>query len=353
MNHSNETISVELLDRYLAGASTAQEQSLVQAWIDENPRRKVEFALVKAPSMQAQAALRRVLDERGGEQGRGSETGRARQPWQYLLLGKRNAMSLGVWASLALIVVLTGTLTFLGTWRPGKLLSDSIIQTYTTVTGQEGSLTLDDGTRVTLAPGTTLRMSTFGNGSRTVDLDGEAYFNVKHADGAPFIVRTGEISTRVLGTAFVVKRYSSDSYVRVAVESGKVSVSASTAQRPSVVLTAGFSGVVTDSTANVAPVDDMAIYTGWMNGDLTFHETEVGEIVNALNRWYGYQFQFKDPAMINRSITVVLSTQSIEAALSTLRVVLETDVTVTGETVIIGSNDQKLNRDLTTIPLSI
>ena len=64
---------------------------------------------------------------------------------------------------------------------------------------------------MTLAPRTTVRMLAFGPQGRTVALDGEAFFDVPHANRAPFIVQTGRVSTRVMGTAFDVHHYHGES----------------------------------------------------------------------------------------------------------------------------------------------
>lgn len=84
---------------------------------------------------------------------------------------------------------------------------------------------LPDGSTVILNEKSELRYkSSFGQPIREVYLSGEAYFDIVHHPDAPFVVRTGNINTRVLGTAFNVEAWPDQSRVEVTVTRGKVSV---------------------------------------------------------------------------------------------------------------------------------
>lgn len=84
---------------------------------------------------------------------------------------------------------------------------------------------LPDGSTVLLNKDSELSYAdTFGSESRQVILKGEAYFNVARDPSRPFIVRTRNVTTTVLGTAFNVKAYEDESEVKVTVTRGKVQV---------------------------------------------------------------------------------------------------------------------------------
>jgi len=83
---------------------------------------------------------------------------------------------------------------------------------------------LTDGSEVMLSPKSGLRYpSRFTQKARIVYLKGEAVFAVKRQT-KPFMVYTGEMVTKVLGTRFVVRAFDQDKKVTVQVLSGKVSV---------------------------------------------------------------------------------------------------------------------------------
>ncbi|WP_316842155.1 FecR family protein [Pedobacter gandavensis] len=85
---------------------------------------------------------------------------------------------------------------------------------------------LSDGTKIWLSPHSKLTYpATFKGNQRLVNLDGEAFFEVAHDASHPFIIKTGKVSTRVLGTSFSLSAYPSEEDVNVTLLSGKVAVS--------------------------------------------------------------------------------------------------------------------------------
>jgi transmembrane sensor len=91
--------------------------------------------------------------------------------------------------------------------------------------GDKKVIHLPDGSMVILNKSSTVAYRAAGaTGAREVVLNGEAYFDIVHRAEQPFLVRTGKIVTRVLGTTFNVKAYSTEKSVEVTVDHGKVQV---------------------------------------------------------------------------------------------------------------------------------
>jgi len=206
-----------------------------------------------------------------------------------------------------------------------------ITRTYATGLTQRATVLLDDGTRVVLAPQTQLGLMNFGARSRTVTLDGEAYFVVTRAAGVPFIVRSGATTTRVLGTSFLVRSYGRQ--VRVAVEHGKVGITAPTTHGAVTTLAAGDIADVIDSTVRVGSTSDLSPEIGWVDGNIVFRNTPVSDVLATLGRWYGYQFRYSDASILQQGVNVRLSTQSSADALSTLAQVLDVTLKASGDTI--------------------
>jgi transmembrane sensor len=84
---------------------------------------------------------------------------------------------------------------------------------------------LPDGSLVTLAENASIvTEENYGNGTRTVYLTGEAFFDIKRNTKMPFLVHSGDLVTEVLGTSFRIKPQSGSTTIEVSVKSGKVSV---------------------------------------------------------------------------------------------------------------------------------
>ncbi|WP_373516127.1 FecR family protein [Persicitalea sp.] len=92
-------------------------------------------------------------------------------------------------------------------------------------TAQAMELTLSDGSRVTLAPRSSVEYpAKFESTRREVTLHGEALFQVTRNPQQPFYVNAGEVTTKVLGTSFRIQTGEENSSVQVSVLTGKVSV---------------------------------------------------------------------------------------------------------------------------------
>ncbi|GEO07339.1 anti-sigma factor [Adhaeribacter aerolatus] len=84
---------------------------------------------------------------------------------------------------------------------------------------------LPDGSQVALKKGSKLRYDFKNDNRREVFLVGEAFFAVTKNPNRPFVVHTGNILTKVLGTSFTVKYAGGENQeVEVQVKTGKVAV---------------------------------------------------------------------------------------------------------------------------------
>lgn len=210
-------------------------------------------------------------------------------------------------------------------WRTFSRSTPVVYASYATRDGQIAHLTLDDGSRVTLAPNTTLGVSRGFATRRDITVRGEAYFDVAR-QATPFVVHTGSVATRVLGTSFDVRRYPSDSSVRVAVVSGKVSVTG----RYGVTLAAGELGRVSDSTFATKSTDGVTAATGWVAGTLAFREVPASELLDAVGHWYGLEFDVTDSALVRRPVVATLVSGETRAdALELISKVLNVTMTFT------------------------
>lgn len=93
-------------------------------------------------------------------------------------------------------------------------------------TQKEETITLSDGSKITLQPNSTLHYPvTFSAGKRDVYLEGEAYFEITKNPQKPFLVYYHNIITKVLGTSFTINTNSKTGNVEVVVKTGRVQVS--------------------------------------------------------------------------------------------------------------------------------
>jgi ferric-dicitrate binding protein FerR (iron transport regulator) len=95
----------------------------------------------------------------------------------------------------------------------------------TVAPGKHKQISLPDGTRIWLSPGTHISYpDRFYAKERLVKLEGEAFFDVVHDEDHPFVIQSGRLKTVVLGTSFNVKAYPDQIISEVTVVTGKVGV---------------------------------------------------------------------------------------------------------------------------------
>lgn len=159
---------------------------------------------------------------------------------------------------------------------------------------------LPDGTKVWLNSGSKLVFpAQFSDTLRSVELVGEAFFEVVKNKNAPFIVKTKTLNTKVLGTKFMVTSYENTTNSEVALVEGRVNVSSTTTNHNSN-LKAG-EGLSFDSKHNNYTVIDINI-NNIMNrksDKFIFNDIILSEITTTLSRWYGVEFEFSNENISN------------------------------------------------------
>lgn len=160
------------------------------------------------------------------------------------------------------------------------------------------NMVLPDGTKVWLNSGSKLIFPTqFSDTLRSVELIGEAFFDVVKNANAPFIVKTKMLETKVLGTKFMVTSYKDNSQSEVALVEGRVNVSSSMTSR-NTILNAG-EGVSYNSEGNNYKKIDINIedVINRTQELFIFNDISLADITTQLSRWYDVKFEFSDTAI--------------------------------------------------------
>lgn len=123
-------------------------------------------------------------------------------------------------AAILTLVMVTGITTIL----VAPLLPTSRIS-FSNPSGVNSEIFLPDGSRIWLNPNSSVRYSkAFDKSTRSVELEGEAYFNVSHNPNRPFVVKTKTMDVAVMGTRFGVVAKNKTKQYEVSLVKGKVSV---------------------------------------------------------------------------------------------------------------------------------
>ena len=169
---------------------------------------------------------------------------------------------------------------------------------------------MKDGTVISLQPGSEVSFSEVFYDKREVYLSGEAFFEVTKNISQPFLVYTNEVTTKVLGTSFLVKAYKQDKEIVVAVKTGKVSVFTQPSgdmqvTREEVIMTPN-QQVVYNRSENLTVkmlVDNPQVIVQQPPAKASFKNVPVVEIFQALEKSYGIDIQYDTNALSGCTLT--------------------------------------------------
>ena len=156
-----------------------------------------------------------------------------------------------------------------------------------TPVGGQYELQLPDGTRVWLNAASSLKYpASFSSlKQRSVELTGEAYFEVAKDKTKPFLVKSKGQEVEVLGTHFDVNAYPDEQSIRTTLIEGSVKLNGQLTLKP------GQQSVLNDGKFNVKEVNanDAA---DWKNGEFVFNNEPLTSILKKAARWYGVEIVY-------------------------------------------------------------
>jgi len=173
----------------------------------------------------------------------------------------------------------------------GKQGGGPVYNTMTTPRGRQFQLTLPDGTKVWLNAESSIKYPTAFTGTeRSVEMKGEAYFEVaKHAT-MPFRVHVdGREDIEVLGTSFNVNAYADEQSLNTTLLEGSIRVRA---QNGDNVLKPGQQAQM-GSDIKIVDNRDLDKVMAWKNGAFNFEGLSLEEAMRQLERWYDIKVRYE------------------------------------------------------------
>ncbi|MFA8343575.1 MAG: FecR family protein [Rhodothermaceae bacterium] len=240
-----------------------------------------------------------------------------------------------IWAAASVIFIMliaTGILTKI-TNQTNFSDFDEMISSKT-IAGQKIKLRLNEGTNVVINAASELKYSKdFGIKNRIVYLSGEAYFEVKSNKKLPFIVRTGDIQTKVLGTVFNVKSFPDENNIEVSLLEGKVEVSDENFPLSKKVVLYPDEIVYFDKKEKTMELGKFTplTTTGWKDNNFIFKNEKLGNILKVLGRNFGIKFTLTDHSFSEYKITTNFNKDSFRTILKVISNLTGLDYKVYGE----------------------
>jgi len=351
MNHSDMQ---NLLDRYLSGACSVEEQLIVEKWLERQHQANNEWSQMDASAKAAwMANLHQDLQQtiNGGAStlplyrrlsfrltvaaaiillaGTGA--------WWFLHRpsdrpavaattspandvqpgGNKAILTLANGSTIILDSVANGSLAQQGrtavlktangqlAYAPeGTKTTDVLYNMLATPKGGQYQLVLPDGSKVWLNAASSIRYPTaFVGGERRVTITGEAYFEIKENAAMPFVVAAnnkGEI--KVLGTQFNVNAYDDEPVAKTTLLEGSVLVEKNAEK---VLLRPGQQAQLTKAgSLSIIKDADIEETVAWKNGKFSCRNMALEDIMRQVARWYNVEVVYEDRITEHYTVSV-------------------------------------------------
>lgn len=353
MSESNQVEELLTDDSFVAWIESEESEHEAQKWemwLEEDPARKKlveaakslheDMSLQKNQRPEVEAELSKLNDsierhERSGEtKAKITPLGRV-QPYASIA------------AVMALLVTIVGVMAF---YQPGIFEDDSPqpkqeaeFLTASTSDGQQKVLTLYDGSKITLNANSSIRYpSTYKGGDLSVELKGEAYFDIERKTGGQkrtFSVNIPGATVEVLGTEFNINSYGPEA--KIILVEGSVNVFMRDSARnegASEIMQPGQLATLSRASGRISMQDVNAdLHTAWLQDKLVFDRTPLQTVAERIGNIYNVEFQLNDKQMEEIIVSGSLPNNNLKVFLNALeklldrRIINEDGVIVFGE----------------------
>ncbi len=323
MSKSFDIPNENLLAKYFAGEADKQEVILVERWAQASEENKEQFFLYQmvwldTGKLSTQPKNKEINVDLAWNKVKVKHQAQRK---------KNQTKRISLWRAAAVIIILIGVSFVINYYSTKETL------TAFTATENVASLTLTDGSELTLQKGSKIEYSSdYNENNREVTLKGEAFFEVAHNPKKPFVIHVGNAMVTVLGTSFNVKM--NDSATIVSVLKGKVLF---THLKDSVYLTPGKEAVFNHSNQRINEVKQpVGHHLFWKTKVLHFNGQPLYEVLQTLTAVYGVNFQIQNPEIATCKLNVTFDHEPIEEVIDIVALTLNLDINQTENTYLIN-----------------
>ena len=302
-----------LINAYRCGSLNEEEAGMLAKWLDESEDHRAYFR-----TRLARSAV--------------SASMKAEQEWRRFAVHNKILFNLSgskparpqkrIWAyALIAVVVLAGVCAF-GFWpyssiriktsEKREIMANRPLK-YKTTSGEKLDLVLPDGSKVYMNSEALLIVDPdFGEKTREIQFDGEAFFSISPNKECPFIIHCGSDNYTVLGTSFNLQTYAREKYSVVTLHTGCLQAQI----KEDVIILGPNEELQVDASTNTitkreARVNDSI---GWIDGRLIFSENPLKDVANKLSRHYQVRINVHEE-IANLKYTGMVDRETLQEAL--------------------------------------
>lgn len=311
----------ELISRYVAGRCTAAEEKLIEEWLNKRSKSNLYGSLSNDDKASLKATMIKRLE---------SQMPQARNVKQIDLSFPWN------WMNRAAAIAILAAFLYSSSYDAKLKEPEPVAMLSLSSNGNIRKVILPDSSIVWLKGNSTIDYpSAFNSQHRNVALQGEALFEVSKDALHPFIIKTGDLTTTVLGTSFNIKTINKS--VEVVVLTGSVSLT-SAADAQEIVVLPNEKGIYSVEEMHLSKlettVQEKTTVVSNTEYNMEFIRTPMEEIAARIEKKFSVTVVFESPSLATCRITADLTDQNLHHTLSLIvqslgiRYEIENDVVI-------------------------
>jgi transmembrane sensor len=300
-------------------ASDKRRNQFWQSWIQSHPEKETLVRTAREIILAVKFKNAELSNERQEETLTAILKADKQNDTQQTRSGK--FLTLKVAASILILLSLSIAIYFIAEQEKSLMQVATIEKiTKSNPAGLKTTILLPDSTKVYLNSETSITFpKQFSDSVREVTLIGEAFFDVKENAHWPFVVRTDNINTTVLGTSFNIKTFPDDSHIQISLISGKIKISKENSNND-LYLEPGYQAFyhkekdrLHNRKFNIEKV------LSWKNGVLYFNKENLKRVVEKLERWYGVDITIAGTPPADFVVSGQFHNESLDNVLETMQ----------------------------------
>lgn len=337
--NENQPITEDLLGKFLAQETDAQESALVENWLrrdTENQKELVDYQFIWNQTATLKEEIPVNIDAAWNKIkikiDKSSAitlplTNQKERVSKTLPIGEGRVglfTSFRIAASITILLV-TGLLALFLSQKNVEIVSLKTTNNTLEKILPDGSIVFLNNNTVLMYP------ADFQGDTREVSLLGEAFFKVQRDESKPFIIHANGSDVKVLGTSFNIKAYTKN--VKVSVETGKVQFKNKTKQTLLIKGEEAEFEVSNDTIKKIEMLDRNAF--AYKTKVFVFENSSLEHVVNVLGESYHTKILFKNSTIKTCRLTTKFENESLPNALNVIAETLNLTVSPQGEKYVI------------------
>ncbi|MDN5204371.1 FecR family protein [Fulvivirgaceae bacterium BMA10] len=217
----------------------------------------------------------------------------------------------------------------------------ALMKTVESPYGKKSKLTLPDGSVVIMNSGTIINYpQAFAKNSREISITGEAFFDITRDESRPFIIKTENVITQVLGTSFNLKSYQEEPF-ELTLVTGKVKVASVENEHEQMTILPNYQVSFNRIDEGFKKQEvNVKEYMGWKEGVLVLNG-DLQTISKSIERWYNKRIIFKTENIKGCRIEASYVNEYLDNVLKSLSDLMNFEYSIDGNDIILDGKGCK------------